>query len=105
MYILITYLISWVSWGALVLFGIPVKANALSTLLYLLCGLAPTIVAFVFPLFFGRAERGARYKRYFKFKTQARYYLLPIMAAMLMTLASYGVVPVFDANATFSHCI
>jgi hypothetical protein len=36
LYILITYLISWVCWGALVLFGIPAKANALSTLLYML---------------------------------------------------------------------
>jgi membrane protease YdiL (CAAX protease family) len=99
LYILITYLISWVCWGALVLFGIPAKANALSTLLYMLGGLAPTIVAFVLPLFFGKAERSAGYKRYFKFKTQARYYLIPIVAALLMALFSCGAVFVFDAKA------
>jgi membrane protease YdiL (CAAX protease family) len=98
-FILITYLISWVSWGVLVLFGIPAKANALSTMLYLLGGLSPAIVAFVLPLFFGRAERGVRYKRFFKFKIPAHYYLLPIAAAALMAVVSYIAMPAFDANA------
>lgn len=102
LFILITYLISWLSWGVLVLFGIPAKANALSTMFYLLGGLAPTIVAFVLPLFFGRAERGARYKMYFKFKIPARYYLLPIMTAVLMALVSYGAMFVIDPKAAMN---
>ena len=99
LYILATYLISWACWGALILFGIPAKANALSTMLYLLGGLAPTAVAFVLPLFYGREERGARYRMYFKFKAPVRYYLLPLIAAVLMALVSFGAVLVFDAKA------
>lgn len=102
LYVLITFLISWISWGALVLLGIPAKANALSTVVYLLGGWSPTLVAFVLPLFFGRAERSAQYRRYFNFKTQARYYLLPIFAAVLMALVSYGAMLVFDAKAATS---
>lgn len=102
LYILFTYLISWASWGVLALSGIPAKGNALSTLLYLLGGLAPTIVAFLLPLFFKRAERGLRYKRYFKFKTRARYYLLPIAAAVLMALVSCGAMLLFDTKAAAS---
>ena len=41
--VLIIYLISWMSWGTLVLFDIPAKSSALLTLLYLLGGLSPTI--------------------------------------------------------------
>jgi membrane protease YdiL (CAAX protease family) len=99
LYVLITFLISWASWGVLAFLGIPAKSNALSISLYLLGGWSPTIVALVLPLLFGRAERSARYKRYFNFKTQARYYLLPILAVVLMVLVSYGVMLVFDAKA------
>ena len=60
LFILLTYLISWVSWGALVLLGIPAKSGALSTMLYLLGGLSPTIAAFALPLHFGRAARGIK---------------------------------------------
>lgn len=99
LFTLLTFLISWACWGALILFGIPAKVNALSTLLYLLGGLAPTAVAFMLPLFFGRAERRTRYKKYFKFKTQARYYLLPLVAAVLMASVSFGAVFLLDAKA------
>jgi uncharacterized protein len=102
LYVLITFLISWASWGALALLGIPAKENALSTSLYLLGGLSPAIVALVLPLLIGRAERSARYKRYFNFKTQVRYYLLPILTAVLMALVSYGAMLVFDAKAAAS---
>ena len=99
LFILVTCLISWGSWGTLLYLGIPAKANALSTMLYLLGGLSPTIAALALPLLSGREERGARYIRYFKFTAPARYYLLPIAAAALMALAPYSAMRAFGVEA------
>lgn len=102
LYLLLTFLISWASWSLLVLLGIPAKANALSMSLYLLGGWSPTIVALVLPLLYGRGSTSVPYKRHFNFIIQARYYLLPILAAVLMASVSYGAMLMLDAKAAAS---
>lgn len=105
LYLLLTFLISWASWGTLVLLGVPAKENALSMSIYMLGGWSPTIVALVLPLFQGRVECRAHYKRYFNLKTRVRYYLLPILASVLMVMVPYGAMLVLDAKVAASLSI
>lgn len=92
LYVVIVFIISWVSWGTLALLGIPAQKTPGSTALYMLGGLSTTLVALLLPLFTGRKALGAYYRRYFRFGISFKWYLIPTVAVIIMVYASYGLV-------------
>jgi uncharacterized protein len=94
-YIAASYVIAYACWGALAVFGIPSKENALSMTLYLLGGLSTTVAALVIPLFAPKDKRGSYYRRYFRFNVSWKWYAAPLLLCALLTGIPYAVFFIF----------
>ena len=93
------YLIAYACWGTLALRGVPARASAGATALYMLGGLSATIAALLLPLFAPRDERPAYYRRFFRFRIAGWWYLVPFVPALIMTALSYAIIRLFLAPA------
>ncbi len=95
LYVVIAYIVTYACWGLLIVLGIPAKQNALTFALYLLGALSTTIIALLIPLFAPKGERGAYYKRFFRFKVALKWYLIPFIATALINGSVYAVIVLF----------
>lgn len=107
LFVLFTFLLTWLCWGSLIILDLPAKANGnvISNFLFILGGISPSIVALLLPLFAKKGERNSYYKRYFKFTLPLKWYLVPIISVLLMISISYGFMYILMEKATKSLTI
>lgn len=95
LFLIATYLLTALAWGALILLKTPITAGTASFALYLLGGLSPTIVALLLPLRAAKGERKAYYKRYFNFNISFKWYLVPVAMVLVMVFAAFLLTQIF----------
>ncbi len=91
LYVVVSYILTYACWGSLALLGIRATESPVATVLYMLGGLSPTITALLMPILAPKEQRGGYYRRFFNFKLAAKWYLVPIVPAAVMTCLSYTV--------------
>lgn len=99
LFVLITFLITWSCWGTLAFTGMNATGSPLVLALYMLGGFAAGISALILPLFTGKDRRREYYKRYFRFKVNPKWYIIPFAAVLPIVYCSYAVVAVFFSEA------
>jgi uncharacterized protein len=91
-YLLATYAITALSWGTLAVLQLPATGSTAAVILYLLGGFSTAIVAFVIALTRRKDERRAYLRRFFRFGISARWYVVTVVAAVLVVGVAYGTV-------------
>lgn len=99
LYVVITYVVTYACWGSLALLQIPATSTVVSTVFYMLGGLATTLVALILPLFANRADRSSYYRRYFNLKIPLKWYLIPILPTVCAVSLSYGAMRVLHPQS------
>jgi uncharacterized protein len=91
-YVLVTYTITALSWGTLVVMRIPATGSIPAVILYLLGGFSTAIVAFVIAFTRRPEERRGYMRRFFHFRLSVWWYLMSVLSAILVVGVAYGAI-------------
>lgn len=91
-YLLVTYVITALTWGTLAVLRLPATESAPALILYLIGGFSTAIVAFGVALTRRKDDRRAYLRRFFRFRLSAWWYVVTVVSAILVVGVAYGAI-------------